>query len=163
MPPAYSGPAPLSALPAAGANPTPGRLNLCATYHFPVFEISVQTEFSAAHAILIAGQREPLHGHNWLVTVTLAGPRLGPDGLLCDFHLVETALRELAARFHNRALNDLPPFSGHLNPTAENVARYIADELSRALNGRLPEGVRLASVRVTEAPGCAATYRPQNP
>lgn len=125
-----------------------------------MFEIDVQTEFAAAHAILIAGEREPVHGHNWRVTATVAGPRLDADGLLCDFHVVEFGLREAAGRLHNRSLNDLAPFSDRVNPTAENVARYFADELSRALQGRLPEGVRVASVRVTEAPGCAATYRP---
>ena len=125
-----------------------------------MFEISVTTEFAAAHAIVIAGEREPLHGHNWHTTVTLSGPSLDAEGLLCDFHLVESSLRDLVARFHNRNLNDLPPFSGTLNPSAENVARHIADELSRSLSGRLPRGVQVSSVRVTEAPGCAATYRP---
>jgi 6-pyruvoyltetrahydropterin/6-carboxytetrahydropterin synthase len=127
-----------------------------------VFEVSVQTEFAAAHAIVIGATREPLHGHNWHVTVTLAGPRLDSEGLLCDFHLVESSLRDLTSRYHNRNLNDLPPFDGPVNPTAENIARQIADDLSRAVSGRLPAGVRLTSVRITEAPGCAATYRPES-
>ena len=128
-----------------------------------MFEITVTTEFAAAHAILMGGQREPLHGHNWHVTVTLSGPALDSEGLLCDFHLVESSLRDLTSRFHNRNLNDLPPFHTSLNPSAENVALHIADELSRALNGRLPRGVHISSVRVTEAPGCAAIYRPPAP
>jgi 6-pyruvoyltetrahydropterin/6-carboxytetrahydropterin synthase len=128
-----------------------------------MFEISVESEFAAAHAILLGGVREPLHGHNWHITVTLAGPRLDPEGLLCDFHLVESSLRELTGRFHNRNLNEIPPFNRTLNPSAENVAFHIADELSRALAGRLPPGVFLESVRVTEAPGCAAVYRPSRP
>lgn len=127
----------------------------------PVFEISVETEFAAAHAIVLAAGREPMHGHNWHVTVTLAGPRLTDEGLLCDFHVVEAALKEIIGRFHNRCLNELPPFSDRLSPTAENVALHIADELVKALDGRLPEGVRLTAVRVTEAPGCAAVYRPE--
>lgn len=125
-----------------------------------MFEIAVQTEFAAAHAIVIGGHREALHGHNWQVTATLHGDHLDSEGLLCDFHLVETSVREIAGRLHNRSLNEIPPFSERVNPSAENVARYFADELSVALNGRLPGGVRVASVRVTEAPGCAATYRP---
>ncbi len=120
-----------------------------------MFEISVETEFSAAHALLIDGRREPLHGHNWHVTATVAGPDLDRDGLLCDFHAVERALREITARFQNANLNDLPPFAAGLNPSAENVARHIAERLAA-----LPVGARLESVRVTEARGCAATYRP---
>lgn len=125
-----------------------------------MYEISVQTEFAAAHAIVISGVREPVHGHNWHTTVTIAGKALDRDGLLCDFHLVERALLALTERFRNQNLNDLPPFNQTLNPTAENLAFHIADELGKALSGRLPPGVAVTSVRVTEAPGCAATYRP---
>jgi 6-pyruvoyltetrahydropterin/6-carboxytetrahydropterin synthase len=120
-----------------------------------VFEISVQTEFCAAHAILIQGQREPVHGHNWHVTVTLGGESLDSDGLLCDFHAVETALAEVIAPFRNADLNRTPPFTD-VNPSAENVARFIATALQTRLT--LGGQAHLRSVRVTEAPGCAATY-----
>jgi 6-pyruvoyltetrahydropterin/6-carboxytetrahydropterin synthase len=128
-----------------------------------MFETSVETVFAAAHAIVIGGVREPVHGHNWHVTATIAGRALDAEGLLCDFHLVERALNGLTERFRNQNLNDHPPFNRTLNPSAENLAFYIADELSKVLTGRLPPGVTVASVRVTEAPGCAATYRPMLP
>lgn len=123
-----------------------------------MFEISVEAQFAAAHAISIAGVRETVHGHNWHVTVIVAGPTLDGDGLLCDFHTVESALRDLTSRFHNQDLNGLPPFRDGLNPSAENIARTIAEELGAALD--LAPHAAIASVRVTEAPGCAATYRP---
>jgi 6-pyruvoyl-tetrahydropterin synthase len=44
------------------------------------------------------------------------------------------------------------------NPTAECVARVIADRLKTRLKGKLPRGVSLARVSVTEAPGCEAVY-----
>jgi 6-pyruvoyltetrahydropterin/6-carboxytetrahydropterin synthase len=125
-----------------------------------VFELSVETEFAAAHAIVLNGQREPLHGHNWRVTATLSGPTLDAQGLLCDFHIVESGLRDITGPWHNRNLNDLPPFADGLNPSAEHIARHIAGELARALVGRVPPGVKLTAVRITEAPGCAAIYRP---
>lgn len=128
-----------------------------------MFEISVQTEFAAAHALSIGGVREMVHGHNWHVTVTLAGPTVDGDGLLCDFHTVEATLRELTARFHNRNLNELSPFDGSVNPSAENVARYLAEELSASLDADLAPHAAISSVRVTEAPGCAATYRLRAP
>src|SRR5262249_19695130 len=129
------------------------------TYPSFVFEIAVQTEFAAAHALSIGGVREPLHGHNWHVTVTLSGPTLDEDGLLCDFHTVESALRDLTSKFNNRTLNELPPFDGAVNPSAENVARYLAEELRSQLEPDLAPHAAIASVRVTEAPGCAATFR----
>ncbi len=125
-----------------------------------MFELSVETEFAAAHAIILNGAREPLHGHNWKVAATVSGPALDGEGLLCDFHLVESGLRDITAAWHNRNLNELPPFSTGVNPSAEHIARHIAQELTRSLRGRIPESVRVSAVRITEAPGCAATFRP---
>jgi 6-pyruvoyltetrahydropterin/6-carboxytetrahydropterin synthase len=126
-----------------------------------MYEIAVQAEFSAAHAVAIGGRLEPVHGHNWLVTVVLAGPDLDADGLLVDFHLVERHLRQIAAELHNSSLNEHERFRGGVNPTAEQVARSFADELAQRLAGRLPAGAAIRSVRITEAPGCAATYYPK--
>lgn len=124
-----------------------------------MFEIQVHSEFCAAHAIIIAGTREPVHGHNWEVVATIAGETLDSDGLLCDFHSVESFLREIIGPFHNRDLNQVPPFD-RLNPSAENVARYIAEELQGRLGDGLAPLARVRSVSVTESPRCVATYRP---
>jgi 6-pyruvoyltetrahydropterin/6-carboxytetrahydropterin synthase len=119
-----------------------------------MYEISVERVFSAAHALILRGEREPVHGHDWQVTVVLAGDTLDADGLLCDFHAVERALDEVIAPFHNADLNATPPFDA-VNPSAENVARFIAD----ALADRLGDAATVSRVLVTEAPGCTATYR----
>ncbi|MCA9289939.1 MAG: 6-carboxytetrahydropterin synthase [Phycisphaerales bacterium] len=120
-----------------------------------IHELTVERLFAAAHAITMRGVREVMHGHHWTVRATVAGDRLDADGLLCDFHLIEAALDGIVARFHNRTLNDTPPFDV-VNPTAEHVALHVAEEIARAL----PPGVRLVSASVTEAPGCTATVRP---
>ncbi len=118
-----------------------------------MFELSIDSAFSAAHSIRIRGGNEPLHRHDWRVTLTISAERLDSDGLICDFHLLEESLRAVTSRLHNRNLNESPPFDT-TNPTAEIIAKHIADSLA------LPPGVRLISLRLTEAPGCAATYRP---
>jgi 6-pyruvoyltetrahydropterin/6-carboxytetrahydropterin synthase len=128
-----------------------------------MFEIEVQAVFAAGHAITIGGRPEPVHGHNWHVTVTLAGERLDHNGLLCDFHVVERALLSITGEMNNRHLNELAAFDtarDGLNPSAENVCVHIARRLERELSGLLPISVRIARVRVTEAPGCAAVYDP---
>lgn len=122
-----------------------------------MFELTVQTVFSAAHAIVIAGEREAVHGHDWHVTACLEGGDLDDDGLLVDFHAVEASLAEIIRPFRNASLNTTPPFD-RVNPTAEEVARYIGVSLDRSVRG-LGGRARVAWVRVTEAPGCAATYR----
>lgn len=118
-----------------------------------MYELSIQREFCAAHALAIAGAREPVHGHNWRLTVVVAGERLDADGLLCDFHDLETRVDRIIAPFHDADLNATAPFD-RVNPTAENVAAHVA----RALADGLPAGVRVRRVSVTEAPGCVATF-----
>lgn len=123
-----------------------------------MYEITVEAEFSAAHAIVIAGQREPLHGHNWHVIATMAADKLDADGLLCDFHTVESMLHEIIGRFHNGNLNTTSPFD-KVNPTAELVAKHIGDELAASLNTALAPDAWVSSVSVSEAARCRAIYR----
>ncbi|MBN8596847.1 MAG: 6-carboxytetrahydropterin synthase [Planctomycetes bacterium] len=124
-----------------------------------MYEITVQTEFCAAHALVIGGQREKLHGHNWKVKAVIAGGSLDPDGLLCDFHTCEEVLQDICQPFHNENLDDREPFINGVNPSAEHVARYIATELASRLDEALKPHAHVSSVSVTEAPGCIATYR----
>jgi 6-pyruvoyltetrahydropterin/6-carboxytetrahydropterin synthase len=118
-----------------------------------MFELRIRRTFAAAHAIVMAGVREPMHGHNWEVTVAVAGDTLDADGLLCDFHLLEQALDETIQPFMNRSLNETAPFD-RVNPTAELVAQHIA----QAVAARLPIEVRVKEVRVVEAPQCEACF-----
>ncbi len=120
-----------------------------------MYELSIEREFCAAHAIEMQGEREPVHGHNWRVTVVVAGDTLDADGLLCDFHEIERSLDGILAPWRNANLNDSEPFD-QINPTAELIAREIGERIRRTL----PDGVGLLSASVTEAPGCRATYRP---
>ncbi|GJM20048.1 MAG: 6-carboxytetrahydropterin synthase QueD [Phycisphaeraceae bacterium] len=124
-----------------------------------MFEITVEADFSAAHALTVAGIKEPVHGHNWHVTVTLVGDELDDDGLLCDFHTVEGTLHAIVEVFNNQNINDHAAFREN-NPSAERVAEYIAGELDQRIAPTLAPHARLAAVTVTEAPRCTATYRP---
>lgn len=137
------------------------------------FALEVECEFSAAHAILLGGVRERLHGHNWRVVVSVVGDRLDDEELLCDFHEVERMLEAIVAPFRDGNLNETPPFD-RVNPTAEAVARHIATQLSAQLPTKIPPqlptqlaerrvretpSVFLEWVRVTEAPRCTAVLR----
>ena len=124
-----------------------------------MYEITVDREFCAAHALEIQGTRETLHGHNFRVTVTIAGDKLDSDGLLCDFHTVNAVLKDICRPFVNANLNDTPPFN-RVNPTAELIAKHIGDQMISRLEASLAPAARIAAVRVTETTGCAAVYRP---
>jgi len=127
-----------------------------------MFEISIQRTFSAAHALRLPdGSYEPTHGHDWRVTVVVASEKLDDIDTVMDFHILEPALDAIIGPWHHHHLNEVAPFAdadGHLaiNPSAERVVWHIGQTITPAL----PEGVTLVSVTVTEAPGCAATYRP---
>lgn len=124
-----------------------------------MYEITIEDEFCAAHAIVIRGEREPVHGHNWKVSVTVAGERLDADGLLLDFHALEQLVREILNPFRNKDLNATHPFD-RTNPTAELVAKHIADRVNVGMNSLQLGTLRATAVRVTEAPGCSVVYRP---
>lgn len=121
-----------------------------------MFEVSVGGWFAAAHQLRLPdGTMEPIHGHNWRVTVTCAGESLDTMGVLVDFTRLRPAVDAILAAMHDRNLNDLAPFANR-NPSAEFVAVHIAEALQPAI----PAGVRIACVEVEEAPGCVARYRP---
>ncbi len=121
-----------------------------------MYEVTVTDWFSAAHQLRLPdGTLEPLHGHNWQVSATFVGPDLDGMGVLLDFVALKARVRELLATMHDTHLNELAPFQA-LPPSAEGVARHIADELAD-FGG---DTARLAVVAVEESPGCVARYRP---
>ena len=117
------------------------------------FEITTTREFSAAHQLRLYDRSlEPLHGHNWRVKVTVAARQLDAIGVVMDFHELERIVEAVIGPMHNRHLNDLPAFAP-LNPSAENVAMYIGQ------NVKVPDGIRLVSVEVWETSTNSAVYR----
>ncbi len=119
-----------------------------------MYEVTVSGWFAAAHQLrLLDGRLEPLHGHNWRIEATFAGPELDGMGVLIDFTRVKPALEAILGEAHDRNLNDLAPFR-EVNPSAENVAAWIAGRL-----GETEFGGRLTCVAVEEAQGCVARYR----
>lgn len=129
------------------------------------YQISVGITFPAQHAIrLDDGRMEPYHDHAWQVRVTVGCLELDRIETVMDFHALEAWLDQTVSPVRNCCFNDFPPFahaSGELaiNPTAERIAWWIAQELGH----RLPDRVSLVSVAVTESPGCQAIYFPPPP
>ena len=119
-----------------------------------MWELIVETHFAAAHNLReYEGNCERLHGHNWKLEVRLAGEQLNDLGMVCDFREAKRLIAEVTSRLDHRHLNDVAPFDT-INPTTENIARFLYDELS----ARLPEGVSVASVTAWESEGNGVTY-----
>jgi len=60
-------------------------------------------KFAAAHFIAYPGFREPLHGHNYQVSVRVEAD-LGPDGYVLDFGVVKRAAHALCEELDERVL-----------------------------------------------------------
>jgi 6-pyruvoyltetrahydropterin/6-carboxytetrahydropterin synthase len=125
-----------------------------------MFEVSVEETFAAGHALRgYRGKCENVHGHNYRVRVTIEGSELDAAGLLIDFVEVKRLLRAVIEKLDHQFLNDVAPFD-KLNPSAENMARYFHEEMSRDLNaGARPNRVRLGEVKIWETDTATATYR----
>lgn len=117
--------------------------------------LRVREGFEAAHHLTsYKGSPEPVHGHSWTVEAALEAAELDEEGIGVDFVQVRDALRELAARFDHRHVNEVPPFDAE-SPTTERLARWFFDRLAERFSG-----AGLFEVTVWEGPACSATYRP---
>jgi 6-pyruvoyltetrahydropterin/6-carboxytetrahydropterin synthase len=124
-----------------------------------MFEVAVEETFAAGHALRgYQGKCENTHGHNYKVRVVLAGEKLDSVGLLYDFVELKRRMDEVIRALDHKFLNDLPPFTEQ-NPSAENIAKYFYDELSRLLAAS-PNGAALREVTIFETDATTATYRP---
>jgi 6-pyruvoyltetrahydropterin/6-carboxytetrahydropterin synthase len=121
-----------------------------------MFEVCVQDRFLARHHLQLPdGSYETPHEHDWCVRLTYTGDLLDKNGWLVDFELVKARLHELLETLRGSDLNRLPAFLGR-NPTAENVALYLAEQMVLAL----PGVSGLHCVEVEEQAGCLARYFP---
>jgi len=124
-----------------------------------MFRIQVKEEFEAAHRIAgYPGKCDRLHGHSWIVEATVSGKELDSLGMLVDFKSVKKELKAVLDHMDHRYLNELPPFCDGRNPTAENLAKHVYEEL--AGSGIFRGNARLDSICVWESPHSSAAYEP---
>ena len=120
-----------------------------------MYEITIEAHFSAAHRLRqYDGECERLHGHNWKVQVSVASQKLNELGMVMDFRELKGKTNTLMDEFDHQYLNEVPPFT-ELNPTTENIARYIFDKLSKTIN---TDFIRVTRVTTWESETCWASY-----
>jgi len=125
-----------------------------------IWKLTVRGEFASAHALRhYQGKCETIHGHNYAVEMMVTGETLTPDTeLVADFSVLKKELRAELALIDHRNLNELPPFDV-INPSSENLARYLYHNMEKRLSG-LP--VRMYSLTVGETALQSATYQEQD-
>ena len=120
-----------------------------------MFEVSVEKTVACAHRLFgYNGPCEALHGHNYRVIVTYSGDQLDEFGMLVDFTDIKKVFHAALDIIDHTYLNDLPMFRD-VSPSAENIARFIYDEMKRTPFDRAV----LRSITVWETPTQMATYR----
>lgn len=120
-----------------------------------MYELTVERKFSAAHHLRdYEGPCARMHGHNYAVEISVAGPAPLQNGMLLDFGVLKAICDEVLDGLDHRCLNDLPQFA-EANVTAENLAAYIF----HAIAGKLPFAeIKVARVRLWETDGSSVTY-----
>ncbi len=118
-----------------------------------MYRLTVRHHFDAAHFLRnYRGKCAQLHGHRWLVEVSVEGKALDETGMLVDFSYIKQNLKTKLAELDHGLINDFAYFQS-INPTAENLAKYLFAELSHLL-----AGANLEKVRVYETPDAWAEY-----
>ena len=122
-----------------------------------MFELTVNGEFEAAHQINgYNGKCQRLHGHNWSVEAVVTGNELDELGMLIDFKILKAELNNVLDELDHRYLNELPVFAVK-NPTAENIAKYVFENLSKS-EIFSKSAAKLKAIRIFETPKSCVTY-----
>ena len=121
-----------------------------------VYEIYVKDHFAAAHALRgYDGNCSNLHGHNWDVEAYIQCTKLNKLGIGVDFRDVKRIVKDVLSKLDHTNLNDVAEF-GSINPTSENISKFLYNELSRRLD---TEFIKVVKVMVFESPGCGSSYQ----
>jgi len=117
-----------------------------------MYTLKVELNFSAAHNLRgYKGKCEGLHGHNWKVLAKVSQDKLGKAGMVMDFGELKKELNRVLDKLDHKYLNRLAYFK-RVNPTSENIAKYIYDSLESSVKG-------LESITVWENSSSSATYQ----
>ena len=114
-----------------------------------MYYVSKRMEIAGAHQLKLSYESkcENLHGHNWIITVFCKSEKLNKDGMIVDFAKVK---KEIHGTLDHSFINAVVK---PLNPTAENIAKWVADKVTT-----LCEVGCCYKVQVQESEGNIATY-----
>jgi 6-pyruvoyltetrahydropterin/6-carboxytetrahydropterin synthase len=121
-----------------------------------MYEVTIKKTFSAAHILKeIGGRCEELHGHNFLVEVSVSAPELNKEGLLIDFRVLKKWTHDILEALDHKYLNEVDYFKD-INPSSEQVARLIYDRIAEKA---IPRGYGVSRVTVWESENARVSYR----
>ncbi len=124
-----------------------------------MYEVTIKQSFSAAHMLNeIGGTCEKLHGHNFVVEISICSIVLSEEGILIDFRILKQWADEILKEFDHKYLNDISYFKD-TSPSSENIARYIYDRISEKVKKR---NLDVSRVTIWESEDARASYYGNN-
>ncbi|MBN2380147.1 6-carboxytetrahydropterin synthase [candidate division WOR-3 bacterium] len=100
-----------------------------------MFEVEVTVPLKFRHHLAgFADEFARPHEHTWDVTVTTATESLDQRGVSVDFVKLKENLARSLEPFQGKLLNSIPPFDD-TPPTAEGIARWVADLIAESYPG----------------------------
>jgi len=119
-----------------------------------MYTLSIEKTISTAHQLRdYNGPCANIHGHNWKVRVEVQSNIIDDIGIAIDFSTLDEILWQVIGPFDHQLINSVAPFD-ELNPTAENLVKYIYDQLK----GMLTDKVSLRKVSVWETDEYMVSY-----
>ena len=119
-----------------------------------MFEIIVKDKFSAAHRIEgYTGECARMHGHNWIVELSLGVESLNKLGMALDFAECKRILSKIIEKLDHSVLNENPVLCDK-NPTAETISEFIFLEVRK----QVPPKISVLSVTVWESEKSGIKY-----
>ena len=115
-----------------------------------MYYVSKRMEVAGSHHLDLPYESKcsNLHGHNWIITVHCKSEKLTDYGMIVDFALVK---KEIHGVLDHSNINDV--LDNRINPTAENMAKWICGKVSE-----LCEVGYCYKVEVQESEGNVAIY-----
>jgi 6-pyruvoyltetrahydropterin/6-carboxytetrahydropterin synthase len=139
-----------------------------------ITHITRRLEFDAGHRVYgHEGKCNHVHGHRYVVLITVRAPQLDSIGRVVDFSVIKSILGSwiddnldhqmllnpedplVCVWRDNPGLFGKPPYQMPIdlaNPTAENIAELIR----RVANEKLPSNLTVTEIEVFETPNCSA-------
>lgn len=91
---------------------------------FIMYYIEKTLEISASHKLTLdyESKCQNMHGHNWIITIYCKSNELNQNGMVIDFTDIKNKVMN---KLDHRNINEILNF----NPTAENIAYWIVNEI----------------------------------
>lgn len=134
--------------------------------------VTRKLEFDAGHRVHKHESKcGTLHGHRYVAEITASAPELDALGRVIDFSVLKQKIGAWIDEFWDhttlvygldevtlKCLKAMPrhkePFVCHFNPTAENMAHYLLNEVCPLL--MQGTGITITKIRLFETPNCYA-------